>query len=153
MKEEVFWVAKACVPDHSLCGLTSLMARVVVGCGLQCPFGEGIMSDKSDVEFRSFVLWQDGADRGKDQGSLFGLGQFKRLLLGERGGAAGSKGSEEEGQGQEDEIYPRGLLDQRNQKQVSKATRILTVTYGHIQATLDLLLLSWLVRINATKVE
>lgn len=55
-KEEVVWVAKACISYHSLCRLTSLMARVVVGHSLRCPFGEGIMSDKSDVEFRSFIF-------------------------------------------------------------------------------------------------
>lgn len=59
----VVWVAKACVLDHSLCGLTSLMARVVVGRGLQCPYGEGIMPNSNDVEFKPFLLWRDGANQ------------------------------------------------------------------------------------------
>lgn len=61
-KEEVVWIAKACVPDHSMYVLTSLMAQVVVGRGLWCPFGEGIMPDCNLVEFRSFLLWREGAN-------------------------------------------------------------------------------------------
>ncbi|GLJ29711.1 hypothetical protein SUGI_0586060 [Cryptomeria japonica] len=62
-KEEVIWVAKAYVLDHSLCGVASLMAQAVVGRGLRCPFGEGIMLEGSNVEVMPFVLWNDGANR------------------------------------------------------------------------------------------
>ncbi|GLJ21454.1 hypothetical protein SUGI_0395750 [Cryptomeria japonica] len=64
-KEEVMLVVKACVPDHSLCGVTSLMARAVVGRGLRQHFGEGIMHvhDGVDAKFEPFLLWRDGANQ------------------------------------------------------------------------------------------
>ncbi|GLJ53848.1 hypothetical protein SUGI_1149720 [Cryptomeria japonica] len=122
-KEEVVWVDKSCVPNHSLCGLTSLMARVVTGHGLQRPFGEGIMSNGNEVEFRPFVLWQDGTNKEtRTEEAHLGRENLKDYLWEKEVELREARKANKKDEAKK--IFPKGLLDKRIWQEKNKVVNV-----------------------------
>ncbi|GLJ40576.1 hypothetical protein SUGI_0837570 [Cryptomeria japonica] len=61
--------------------MTSTMVRAEVGKGLRQQFGEGIMQDGMETEFKPFILQNDGADHeARTEEARVGRGALKDYI-------------------------------------------------------------------------
>ncbi|GLJ10425.1 hypothetical protein SUGI_0128020 [Cryptomeria japonica] len=80
-KEEVEWMLCAYVPDVYLSGLKSLLARAVLGEGLQMNVSEGVCPGEESAEFRPFMLWRARENRVEwREDALIGWESLKKFM-------------------------------------------------------------------------